>query len=166
MSREEKALDGVRKAIPDDEILDVGLTYPRGSTLAEGEGMAIGGLVGSLGGNTGFVGVGEAAGGIAGDALFSASGIAAPSIVIAVSPTAVYTLGRYTTSPFGSWDDLVPLVRFNRSTLRVEHHRSGALTEIHLTDTEHGKTMVLEAKPVGNLDIKHVLALLDDDTEG
>lgn len=162
VSREGKALDGVRRAIPDDEIIDVALTYPRGTTLAEGEGMALGGLAsGAMSGGT-LTGAGQAGGFMAGDALISAASGLPPSIVIAVSATTVYTLGRYTTSPFGNWNDLVPLGRFDRSTLRVDHRRSGALIEIRLTDVAHDTTLIVEAKPVGNLGVTNVLKLLDE----
>ena len=63
MSREENARAAVQALIPDDEILDVALTYPRGFSKSQGVGMALGGAMGM---GTDFQGVGLAIGGLAG----------------------------------------------------------------------------------------------------
>jgi len=46
MTQEGDARTAVQALIPDDEILDVALTYPRGFTKAQGAGLAIGGAAG------------------------------------------------------------------------------------------------------------------------
>ena len=162
MAREDKALEGVRRAIPNDEILDVALTFPRGTAITQGAGMAIGGLAGA---GSNMAGIGQTAGYLAANAVNqSASGLP-PSIVLAVSPTTVYALGRPTAAPFRHWDDLTPLTQFDRSTLRVEHHHAGPIVEIHLSDTASSKSLSVEAKPIGNLGVTNVLALLDGTAE-
>ena len=49
MSQESKARAAVQALIPDDEILDVALTYPRGYTRSQAVGMAAGGAIGYRG---------------------------------------------------------------------------------------------------------------------
>jgi hypothetical protein len=157
MSREEHALEGVRSVIPDDEILDVALTYPRGSTVSMAEGMAIGGLAGY---GTGMEGVGMALGGFAAPYVLSGIKEMPLSVVLAISPSSVYVLGRNTASPFGGWDELKPMVKFDRAKLRAEARHAGPLLAIKLTDTEHDVSLELEAKPVGSLDAKAIMDTL------
>jgi len=143
--------------IPDDEILDVALVYPRGTTRAQGAGMALGGLAGMGGG---FQGIGLVAGSIVGGKIFSdAKGLPA-SFVLAISPTTVYVLGRDTRVLIGGWDKLQPMIKFDRSKLRVEVHQTLVTLEITLVDTEHDATLELEAKRLGSLDVKALLELL------
>ena len=68
MSREESARAAVQALVPDDEILDVALVYPRGTTRSEAAGMAVGGVA-SMG--SGFQGVGMVVGSMAGGKIFS-----------------------------------------------------------------------------------------------
>ena len=157
MSREENARSAVQALIPDDEILDVALVYPRGTTRAQGAGMALGGLAGMGGG---FQGIGLVAGSIVGGKIFSdAKGLPA-SFVLAISPTTVYVLGRDTRVLIGGWDKLQPMIKFDRSKLRVEVHQTLVTLEITLVDTEHDATLELEAKRLGSLDVKALLELL------
>lgn len=160
----DKPMEGVRAVIPDDDIIAIGLAFPRHSTIATAGGMALGGLAGGLGTGsaTGWgTSAGEVVGAVAGRAASRAGSELPPSVVLAVSATTVYALGRSTSAAFGSWDDLELLMRFDRATLDAEHHHSGALTVIRLADRTHGQSLEVEAKLVGNLDIKHVLAELD-----
>lgn len=46
MSQESRARAAVQALIPDDEILDVALTYPRGYTKSQAVGAAAGGVIG------------------------------------------------------------------------------------------------------------------------
>ena len=156
MSREEKARSAVQTLIPDDTIVDVAITYPRGFTRAQGAGMVVGGLAG---GND-FASVGLALGSVAGGKLFADAKDMPSSIVLAVSPTAVYALGRNKTGPFGGWDHLTPMVKFDRDHLDVAVHQRAVTLEITLTDTEHDVTLDLEAKRAGTLDVRALLELL------
>ncbi len=157
MSREANARAAVQALIPDDEILDVALTYPRGFTQSQGVGMAIGGAVGM---GSDFQGVGLAIGGIAGGKIFSNLKELPQSFVLAISPTTVYVLGRDKQGVFGGWDRLQPMVRFDRDTLRVEVSQHLVTLDITLVDTEHDARLELEAKRLGTLDVKALLELM------
>ena len=157
MSREENARSAVQALIPDDEILDVALTYPRGFTKSQGVGMAIGGAMGM---GTDFQSVGLAVGGVVGGKIFSNLKELPQSFVLAISPTTVYVLGRDKQGPFGGWKTLQPMLKFDRDTLRVEVSQHLATLDITLVDTEHDATLELEAKRLGTLDVKALLELM------
>ena len=156
MSREQSAREAVQALIPDDTILDVALTYPRGFTKAQAYGMAAGSLIGG----SEFLSVGTAVGSVAGGKVFSNLKGLPPSIVLAISDTALYTLGRQKMGLVGGWNTLSKMVRFERSTLRTEVRQRVATFEITLTDTEHDVSLELEAKRLGNLGIKTITELL------
>lgn len=156
MSREQSARDAVQALIPDDTILDVALTYPRGYTKSQAYGMAAGGLIGG----SDFVGVGAVVGSAVGGKIFTNLKDLPPTIVLAVSETAVYTLGRNKMGLVGGWDKLTKMVEFDRSTLKTDVHQRAVTFEITLTDTEHDVSVELEAKRLGNLGIKSVVELL------
>lgn len=162
MSREASALAAVQARIPDDTILDVALTYPRGYTRAQAAGGLIGG---AAGGSNNFVGVGVALGTAVGGKLFANLKDLPASIVLAVSPTAVYALGRPSIAVVGHWDDLTPMVKFDRRTLEVETHQHTVTLDITLRDTEHDVSLPLEAKRVGSLDAKAFVRLLTSPPE-
>lgn len=159
MTQESDARTAVQALIPDDEILDVALVYPRGTTRAQGAGMALGGLAGAgMGG--GFQGVGMIVGSVVGGKILSDAKNLPTSFVLAISPTTVYVLGRDTRVLIGGWDKLQPMIKFDRSKLRVEVHQTLVTLEITLVDTEHDATLELEAKRLGSLDVKALLELL------
>ena len=172
MPVEDKARAGVQEMIPDDEITDVALTFPLGYTRMQGAGMLLGGA--AMGGGGGFSGVGMVLGSAVGGKLFANLKDMPASIVLAISPTAVYALGRSSSAPWGGhWDDLVPMVRFDRDKLHVDAHQTAMTLEITLTDTEHDVSLELEAKRLGNLDAKAIVELLrlsdahvEDEVEG
>ncbi len=159
MSREHSARDAVQGLIPDDTIIDVALTYPRGFTKSQAYGMAAGSLIGG----TDFVAVGAVVGSAVGGKIFTNLKELPPTIVVAVSETAVYTLGRNKMGLVGGWDKLTKLVKFDRSTLRTDVRQRAVTLEITLTDTEHDVSVELEAKRLGNLGIKTITALLVSD---
>lgn len=156
MSRETSAHDAVQALIPDDTIIDVALTYPRGYTKAQAYGIAAGGLIGG----DDFRAVGAMAGSAVGGRIFTNLKELPPTIVLAVSDTAVYTLGRNRSGLVGGWDELTKMVRFERRTLRTEVNQHVATLDITLTDTEHDVSVQLEAKRLGNLGVKAVVELL------
>ena len=157
MSREENARAAVQALIPDDEILDVALTYPRGFSKSQGVGMALGGAMGM---GTDFQGVGLAIGGLAGGKIFSNLKELPQSFVLAISPTTVYVLGRDKQGLLGGWDTLQPMIKFERNTLQVELTQTLATLNITLVDTEHDATLELEAKRLGSLDVQALLELM------
>ena len=118
---------------------------------------------GSLIGGSDFVGVGAVVGSAVGGKIFTNLKELPPTIVLAVSDTAVYTLGRNKMGLVGGWDKLTKMVKFDRSTLRTDVRQRTVTLEITLTDTEHDVFVELEAKRLGNLGIKAVTALLVSD---
>ena len=82
------------------------------------------------------------------------------SFVLAISPTTVYVLGRDKQGPFGGWDTLQPMIKFDRAKLRVEIKQNLVTLDITLVDTEHDATLDLEAKRLGTLNVKALLELL------
>ncbi len=157
MSREDKARAAVQALIPDDEILDVALTYPRGFTKSQAVGLAAGGAIG-YGGE--FQGVATAVGGVVGGKIFSNLKEVPQSFVLAISPTTVYVLGRDKQAAFGGWGNLQPMLKFDRANLHVELQQTLATLNITLVDTKQGATLELEAKRLGNLDVKALVELM------
>jgi hypothetical protein len=160
MSREQSALEAVQALIPDDTILDVALTHPRGYTKAQGAGMAVGSLVGF---GTDFQGLGAVVGSVAGGKVFGNLKELPASFVLAISDTTVYVFGRDSIAVVGHWDHMVKTVKFDRRTLLVDVHQRLVTLEITLTDTEHHVSLELEAKRLGNLGVKAITDLLVSD---
>lgn len=157
MSQESNARAAVQALIPDDEILDVALTYPRGYTKSQAVGLAAGGVVGF---GSDFQGVAAVVGGMVGGKIFSNLKELPQSVVLAVSSTTVYVLGRDTMALVGHWDTLQPMVTFERATLSVEVKQNLATLDITLVDTASDATLELEAKRLGSLDAKALIELL------
>ena len=84
-----------------------------------------------------------------------------PSIVLAASATTLYILGRDSTGVAGHWNDLRLVTRIPRRTLRIKRHQQGPVLAIDLTDTTSGATFSFEARLVGNLGVRALLADLD-----
>lgn len=157
MSREENARAAVQALIPDDEILDVALTYPAGFTKSQAVGMAVGGVAGF---GSDFQAIATVAGAYAGGKIFSNLKELPQTFVLAISPTTVYVLGRDKQGLYGGWDTLQPMIKFDRSTLHVELKQTVATLEIRLVDTATDASLELEAKRIGSLDVKALLELM------
>ena len=157
MSREDSARAAVQALIPDDEILDVALTYPAGFTKSQAVGMAVGGIAGF---GSDFQAVGAMAGAYAGGKIFSNLKELPQSFVLAISPTQVYVLGRDKQGLVGGWDTLQPMIKFDRSALHVELKQTLVTLDITLTDTATQSSLELEAKRLGSLDVKALLELM------
>ncbi|MBI4933034.1 MAG: hypothetical protein HY828_04095 [Actinobacteria bacterium] len=160
MSREQSALEAVQALIPDDTIIDVALTHPRGYTKAQGVGMAAGSLMGF---GSDFQGVGAVLGSVAGGKVFGNLKELPQSFVLAISDSTVYVLGRDSMAVVGHWDHMVKMVKFDRKTLLIDVHQRLVTLEITLTDTEHDVRLELEAKRLGNLGVKAITDLLLSD---
>jgi hypothetical protein len=158
MSSEEHAREGAQSVIPDDEILDVAVVEPRGSTMATMLGTAAG--LGLGGGSN------QAAWGIGGGMLAQRANSTAegsyPSIVLALSATRLYVLGRTSTGVVGGWKHLHRVAYIERDDLAVTRDKHGTVRIIQLTDTTTGKTLEFEAAPIGNHGIEELLGALDD----
>lgn len=161
MSREEKAREGAQAAVPDDEIIDVAVVMPRGSTFSGVLGAAAG--VGLGGDNSTAWGV---TGGIVGQRMNSASKGSYPSIVLAVSATRLYVLGRTRTGVVGGWKDLHPVAHIERRDLGVQRHQHGTVRVIELTDTSSGTTLEFEVLNIGGLGLNDLLAEIGGETSG
>ncbi|MCI2956309.1 hypothetical protein MN032_01285 [Agromyces atrinae] len=156
MSREEHAREGAQSVITDDEIIDVAVVMPRGSTTAGVLGAIVG--VAAGGNNSTAWGV---AGGMLGQRAASASKGSYPSIVLAVSATKLYVLGRTMTGLVGGWKSLHPVAHIDRDNLAIERHQHGTVRVIELTDTTTNTTLEFEAQNIGGLGLKDLLAELD-----
>lgn len=159
MSQETHAREGAQAAIPEDEILDVAVVMPRGSTLSGVFGSVIGVEAGSAMGNTTAWGV---AGGVLGRLGNSTRKGSYPSIVLAVSPTKLHVLGRTSTGLIGGWKHLHPVAHIDRKNLSVEQHRHGTVRIIALTDTTTDTTLEFEAQNIGGLGLKELLEALNE----
>ncbi|WP_322409761.1 hypothetical protein [Microbacterium invictum] len=167
MSREEHAREGAQAVIPDDEILDVAVVMPRGSTFAGVLGAAAG--VAAGGSNPTAWGV---AGGMIGERVSAASKGSYPSLVLALSAGRLYVLGRESTGLVGGWKHLHPVAHIERKDLQVTRRRRGTVVVIGLTDTTTGTTLEVEAQNVGGLGLKDLLEAVQaeessaDDADG
>jgi hypothetical protein len=154
---EEHAREGAQAAIPDDEIIDIAVVMPRGSTFASVLGAAAG--VG-LGGNN------PTAWGVTGGMLAQRANSAAhgsyPSIVLALSATKLYVLGRTRTGLVGGWKTLHPVAHIERANLTVNSHHRGTVRVLELTDSTTGTTLEFEAQNIGGFGLKDLLAGLGE----
>lgn len=157
MSREEHAREGAQAAVGDDEVIDVAVVMPRGSTKSGILGAAVG--VGFGGDNPTAWGV---TGGMLAQRASSASKGSYPSIVLALSATRLYVLGRSSTGIVGGWKDLHPVAHIDRANLKVHRRHSGTVRVLELTDTTTGNTLEFEAMNVGGLGLDNLLAELRD----
>lgn len=158
MSREEHVREGAQAVIPDDEVIDVAVVMPRGSTFAGVLGAAAGVAGGS--GNTTAWGV---AGGMIGERLNAASKGSYPSLVLALSPTRLYVLGRQSTGLVGGWKHLHPVAHIERADLEVTQHRRGTVRVIGLKDKTTDTTLEVEAQTIGGLGLKDLLGEVEAD---
>ncbi len=156
MAREDTAREGAQAVIPDDEVVDVAVVRPRGSTLA---GILGGAAGGALGNSVGW----GVAGMILAERANSATKGSYPSIVLALSATRLYVLGRDRDGLVGGWKHLHPLAQIERADLAVERHRHGTVGVISLTDTTTDSTLEFEVLNVGNLGLDELLASLQKD---
>jgi hypothetical protein len=152
MSREEHAREGAQTALPGEEILDVAVVMPRGSTVA--------GVVGATAG-VAFGGSNPTAWGVAGSVLAqraaSASKGSYPSLVLALTPERLHVLGRSSTGLVGGWKHLHPVAHIERADLAVSDRHHGTVHVIELTDTTTGTALEFEGQNVGNLGLKDFL---------
>jgi hypothetical protein len=156
MSREESAREGAQSVITDDEVLDVAVVMPRGSTFAGVLGATAG--VAAGGSNSTAWGV---VGGMVGSRVNAASKGSFPSLVLALSPTRLYVLGREHTGLVRGFKNLHPVAHIERSNLEVTKHRRGTVLVIGLTDTTTGTTLEVEAQSIGGLGLKDLLGEID-----
>jgi hypothetical protein len=157
MSREEHAREGAKAVLPDEDVLDVAVVMPRGSTKAGVLGAAVG--VGFGGGNQTAWGV---AGGMLAQRAHSASHGSYPSIVLALTPTRLHVLGRSSTGVVGGWKNLHPVAYIERGNLTVSRRHSGTVRVIELTDSTTGATLEFEAQNIGGLGLNDLLANLEN----
>ena len=158
MSRETHARQGAQQAIGDDEILDVALVAPSGSTFTRMLGAAVGGGVGQSAGQPVAWAV---AGTVLAERIHGKKEGTALSIVLAISATTLYVLGRDSTAVVGHWEDLDLLAHIAREHLQVTTHHRGPVLVIDLTDTTSDATFTFESRPVGDLDTKGLLRALE-----
>ncbi|MBN9211585.1 MAG: hypothetical protein BGO45_07070 [Microbacterium sp. 71-36] len=157
MSREEHAREGAQAVLPDDRIIDVAVVMPRGSTKSGILGAAVG--AGLAGDNQLAWGV---AGGMVGQRAHSAAHGSFPSIVLALSETKLYILGRRSTGLVGGWKDLSPVAHIDRDHLEVNRRHSGTVRVLELTDTTTGTTLEFEAQNIGGLGLDDLLGRLEN----
>ncbi|MCI1020414.1 hypothetical protein HWD99_17445 [Microbacterium sp. C5A9] len=152
MSREEHAREGAQSVLVDDEVIDVAVVMPRGSTKSGVLGAALG---------VGLGGDNQMAWGVAGSMLaqraHSASHGSYPSIVLAVSATKLYVLGRGKTGLVGGWKDLALVAHIDRADLKIDTRHSGTVRVIELTDTTTGNVLEFEAQNIGGLGLNELL---------
>lgn len=157
MSRESHAREGAQAAVPEDEIIDVAVVMPRGSTFAGVLGAAAG-VAGGASDNTTAWGV---AGGMIGQRVNAASRGSYPSVVLALSPTRLHVLGRRSTGLVGGWKQLHPVAYIDRDNLSVKRRQRGTVRVIEFVDTSTGAALEFEAQNVGGLGLKELLTQLE-----
>lgn len=157
VSREEHAREGAQSVIPDEEVVDVAVVMPRGSTFSGVLGAAAG--VAAGGNNATAWGV---AGGMIGERVNAASKGSYPSLVLALTPNRLHVLGRQRTGLVGGWKHLHPVAHIERHDLEVTKHRRGTVLVIALTDTTTGTTLEVEAQNIGGLGLKDLLGEVED----
>ena len=158
MSREESARAGAQAAVGDDQVVDVAVVMPRGSTASGVLGAAVG-VAGGAGSNTTAWGV---AGGMIGQRVNAASRGSFPSLVLALSASRLYVLGRRSTGLVGGWKKMTPVGQIELKNLSVDRRRHGTVRIIELKDRSTGSTLEVEAQNVGGLGLESLLEKIED----
>ncbi|MER7070557.1 hypothetical protein [Terrabacter sp. NPDC000476] len=157
MSRENHAREGAQAAVPDDDIIDVAVVMPRGSTFAGVLGAAAGVAVGDSSSTTAW----GVAGGMLAQRANAASHGSYPSIVLALSLTRLHVLGRRSTGLVGGWKNLHPVAYIDRDHLAVERRQRGTVRIVTFIDTNTGAALEFEAQNVGGLGLKELIEQLE-----
>lgn len=96
-------------------------------------------------------------GALVGSRVNAASKGSYPSLVLALSRTRLYVLGREHAGLVRGFKNLHPVAHVERENLEVTQHRRGTVRVIGLTDTTNGTTLEVEAQTVGGLGLKDLL---------
>ncbi|WRS29746.1 hypothetical protein U6G28_09495 [Actinomycetaceae bacterium MB13-C1-2] len=158
MLDEREALKGAQEAVGDDKVIEVAIAFPVGTTRkqagAYGEGDAVGAVAGVLGklGPLGMANAAAGAGSIAG--LINQRRMEeeepAASIVLALTDTKLYLLGRHKLGPLASFKNLTVMEALDRASLTVDFEPAGVTKHLILNDSETGETFTYEVKPLGS----------------
>lgn len=158
MLDERQALEGAQEAVGNDKVLEVAIAFPVGTTRKQAGAYAEGDAVGAVAGILGKLGPLGAA-----NAAVGSSGIAglvnqrkmeeeepAASIVLALTGSKLYLLGRHKLGPLASFKNMTVMHELNRADLTVDYEPAGVTKHLILNDTETGESFTYEVKPLGS----------------
>ena len=144
------ALKGAAEAVPNDTIIDVAIVFPDGTTAAQlggtGAGAVAGGLLGSANAAGGLAGVGS----LAAEHELEKEGGDAASVVLALSESTLYLLGRHRIGALASFKNLTVIASIPRADAKVETAHAGIVHSVKITDSASGQVYEYEAKPMGS----------------
>ena len=144
------ALKGAAEAVPNDTIIDVAIVFPDGTTAAQlggtGAGAVAGGLLGSANAAGGLAGVGS----LAAEHELEKEGGDAASVVLALSDSTLYLLGRHRIGALASFKNLTVIASIPRANAKVETAHAGIVHSVKITDSASGQVYEYEAKPMGS----------------
>lgn len=133
------ALKGAAEAVPNDTIVDVAIVFPPGTTSEQLIATGAGEMVDGLGG------VGE----LVADRDLDKHQTSA-SIVLALSDSTLYLLGRHRVGPFASFKNLAVIATIARADAKIETAHAGIVQSVTITDSSSGQVYDYEAKPMGS----------------
>jgi hypothetical protein len=141
----------------EDEIIDVAVEIPRGSTLPG----VLGAAAGAVGGASGNTTAWGAAGGMLGQRTNAASrGSFRPSCPPSPPPASTSWGGsRPESSEAGR--TCIPVAYIDRDQFAVQQHRRGTVRVVEFADTSAGATVEFEAQNIGGLGLKELIAQLE-----
>ena len=144
------ALKGAAEAVPNDTIIDVAIVFPDGTTAAQlggtGAGAVAGGLLGSANAAGGLAGVGS----LAAEHELEKEGGDAASVVLALSDSTLYLLGRHRIGALASFKNLTVIASIPRANAKAETAHAGIVHSGKITASASGQVHEYEAKPMGS----------------
>lgn len=153
------ALKGAQQAVGSEPIEDIGIAYPVGTlrtqlgadAMGEGVGLAAGAAASLSGLSIANAGAGGGGlGQLVADYKLDHTGSPA-SIVLALTATKLYLLGRYKVGPLASFKNLEVVHVIPRGEVEAKLEPSGGITKtLTITDEESGESFTYEVKPLGS----------------
>ncbi|NLA65871.1 MAG: hypothetical protein GX862_08130 [Leucobacter sp.] len=148
----------------DHTIKDVAIAFPVGTTSAQAGAEAVGGAAGAavgtlslasgaVSGTMSAVGSG-AAGGVGAASLIAQLKLEHTepyaSVVLALTPTKLYLLGRHKIGPLASFANMFIVAEIAREHLHANLTQASMLKHLTLVNDEDGKQYTYEVKPLGS----------------
>lgn len=169
MLDERAARKGAQAAVGAEPVEDIAIAFPVGTTHAQAVGALGGDAVGAVSSivtnlsstaAAGVTGGGGNLGMLIAQRRLEKTEPAA-SIVLALTPSSLYLLGRRHIGPLASFKNLEVIHKIPRGRVETSLTPNGVTRHLTIVDDEDGSQFVYEVKPLGS-GIKRLLADLED----
>lgn len=158
MIDEHAAMEGAQQAVGKEQVEEVAIAFPIGTTQAQATGALLGDAAsGAASAAASLSGVGSGSLGVSGGGIgmFLAQrkleqSEPAASIVLALTATSLYLLGRKKIGPLASFKNLMVIHSIPRSEVQADVQPTGATRRLTITDHQDGTQYVYELKLLGS----------------